>query len=131
VQEHLDHKVNHRGISEEVRALQMRLDESNALDDLQKHIFRSYAEAAAVMAASGDLSGFRLADIDVERLSGAVHATVMSMTSTSQRCLWIRIMLMRIRIRLFTLLRIRIPILIRLFTRLDPDPAWPKTEVVI
>jgi hypothetical protein len=75
-QEHLDHKVNHRGISEEVRALQMRVDESNALDDLQKHIFRSYAEAAAVMAASGDLSGFHLADIDVERLSSAVHATV-------------------------------------------------------
>ncbi len=68
--------MNHRGISEEVRALQMRVDESNGLDDLQKHIFRSYAEAAAVMAASGDLSGFRLADIDVERLSSAVHATV-------------------------------------------------------
>jgi hypothetical protein len=83
VQEHLDHKVNHRGISEEVRGLQMRVDESNGLDDLQKHIFRSYAEAAAVMAASGDLSGFRLADIDVERLSCAVHATVISMTSTS------------------------------------------------
>jgi hypothetical protein len=85
VQEHLDHKVNHRGISEEVRALQMRVDESNGLDDLQKHIFWSYAEAAAVMAASGDLSGFRLADIDVERLSSTVHATVISISITIPR----------------------------------------------
>ncbi len=106
MQEHLDHKVNHRGISEEVRALQMSVDESNGLDDLQKHIFRSYAEAAAVMAASGDLSGFRLADIDVERLSSAVHATVISTTSsTSQQCGIVdpHHMLMRIRIRLITL----------------------------
>ncbi len=79
MQEHLDHKVNHRSISEEVRSLQMLLDESNALVDLQKHIFRSYAEATAVMAASGDLNGFHLPDIDVEQLSSAVHATVISM----------------------------------------------------
>jgi hypothetical protein len=65
VQEHLDHK--------EVRGLQMRVDESNALEDLQNHIFRSYAEAATSSA---------FAYIDVERLSSAVHATVRTMKIT-------------------------------------------------
>lgn len=52
VQEHFDHKVNHCGFSDAVRALRMRLDTSNALDGLQKHIFCCYVEAAAVMASN-------------------------------------------------------------------------------
>ena len=76
IKEHLDHMTNARPISQKVVDLKMELDMSNGLTDLQNYLFHCYAESATVMAVNGDLVGFTLDDIDIGRLSPAVHKTV-------------------------------------------------------
>ena len=74
--EYFDHIANKVEFSDNTKKLDMIIDNTNELAELQQFIFWSYVEQASRMKESGELEDFSLSMVDVKELSTSVHRTV-------------------------------------------------------